>query len=333
MLILFFNIFIFIFFFLQQLKQRFWTEIYDGAKLFYLSGLINNRYSKMEVQNLARFISVMKFRPLIWRNTHPYVFADRMEDLTPVEQIRADPKTDRKISLYGYVRGTNFKQGLKVHIAGMGDFSLVDASFLPDPCPLPDKVKVKTLNAKQRMLYAPMADIGDIVYDKDAVYIEVPGVYSKQAAKAAAPDSADGEDEDGPEHEQDEDGQLPDMKRSEGDRMVLDLQDSQFNLTDQLKQSQVRLFSGSAPIGSQDVLSDGRVRRRVLFGDGEDDDENGDDDDDEGDEGDEEVDDEEDDDMDLGDDEGDDEDEMEEEDEEDAPRPKRKAGSALVIKK
>ena len=27
--------------------------------------------------NLARFISVMKFRPLIWRNSHPSVLADR----------------------------------------------------------------------------------------------------------------------------------------------------------------------------------------------------------------------------------------------------------------
>lgn len=27
----------------QHLKHRFWTEIYDGAKLFYLSGLIHGR--------------------------------------------------------------------------------------------------------------------------------------------------------------------------------------------------------------------------------------------------------------------------------------------------
>ena len=31
------------------------------------------RYPKTEVLNLARFISVAKFRPLVWRNTHPYV--------------------------------------------------------------------------------------------------------------------------------------------------------------------------------------------------------------------------------------------------------------------
>lgn len=27
----------------QRLKHRFWTEIYDGAKLFYLSGLIHGK--------------------------------------------------------------------------------------------------------------------------------------------------------------------------------------------------------------------------------------------------------------------------------------------------
>ena len=55
-------------------RQRFWTEVHDGTKLFYLSGLEKSgRYPKTEVHNLARFISVAKFRPLIWRNTHPYV--------------------------------------------------------------------------------------------------------------------------------------------------------------------------------------------------------------------------------------------------------------------
>ena len=28
----------------KRLKNRFWTEIYDGAKLFYLSGLLHGKY-------------------------------------------------------------------------------------------------------------------------------------------------------------------------------------------------------------------------------------------------------------------------------------------------
>nr|GEZ64503.1 ribosome biogenesis protein BMS1 homolog [Tanacetum cinerariifolium] len=63
----------------QGLKHRFWTEIYDGAKLLYLSGLIHGKYVKCEIHNLARFISVMKFHPLSWRTTHTYVLVDRTD--------------------------------------------------------------------------------------------------------------------------------------------------------------------------------------------------------------------------------------------------------------
>ena len=56
----------------------------------------------------------MKYRPLVWRNTHPYVVVDRVEDMTPVEDIRADPTCDRRVALYGFVRGTHLKHGMKV---------------------------------------------------------------------------------------------------------------------------------------------------------------------------------------------------------------------------
>ncbi|KRX71441.1 Ribosome biogenesis protein BMS1 -like protein [Trichinella sp. T6] len=62
----------------KKLKHRFWTEIYQGAKLFYLSGLIGEKYLKTEIKNLARFISVMKFHPPLWRSTHPYLLIDRL---------------------------------------------------------------------------------------------------------------------------------------------------------------------------------------------------------------------------------------------------------------
>ena len=55
--------------------------IIQGAKLFYLSGMVNGEYQKTEVHNLCRFISVMKFRPLQWRITHPYVVVDRYKFL------------------------------------------------------------------------------------------------------------------------------------------------------------------------------------------------------------------------------------------------------------
>ncbi len=48
----------------------------------------------------------------------------------------------------------------------------VDA--LTDPCPLPSTLKKRGLNERERVLYAPMADVGGLLYDKDAVYIDIP---------------------------------------------------------------------------------------------------------------------------------------------------------------
>jgi ribosome biogenesis protein BMS1 len=98
----------------RRIKHRFWTEIYQGAKLFYLSGLIHGRYPKREILNLARFISVQKFRPLTWKNTHPFVLADRVEDVTDPEKLRQNKKIDRTVYFYGYVRGTYLKPSMKV---------------------------------------------------------------------------------------------------------------------------------------------------------------------------------------------------------------------------
>ena len=167
----------------KALKKRFWTEIYQGAKLFYLSGVLNGRYPDTEIQNLCRFISVMKFRPLVFRNSHPYLLADRMQDLTPREQVRNDPKCDRTITLYGYLRGTNLKSSTMVHVPGAGDLSIKSITTLSDPCPLPtiDSERRRKLSEKHRLIHAPMSDLGGVIYDKDAVYINVPGSFTRRA--------------------------------------------------------------------------------------------------------------------------------------------------------
>lgn len=68
----------------KELKRRFWTEVYAGAKLFYLSGILHNEYLRNEVKNLARFISVMKFRPLIWQTTHSYVVGEYLVKMSVI---------------------------------------------------------------------------------------------------------------------------------------------------------------------------------------------------------------------------------------------------------
>lgn len=210
----------------KTLKQRFWTEIYQGAKLFYLSGMINGKYLKNEVMNLSRFISVIKFRPLVWRNTHPYLVADRMEDLTSPEQIQLTPKCDRTVALYGYLRGTNLKANTLVHIPGVGDHRIAEISILTDPCPIPDKER-KMLSEKAKLLYAPMSDVGGIRFDKDAVYINVPGQFSRK--------------------ETNEEADL-------GERLVFGLQDASETIQDKVKASSMRIFGESELMNAADFV-------------------------------------------------------------------------------
>lgn len=168
----------------KALKKRFWTEIYQGAKLFYISGVLNGRYPDNEILNLSRFIAIMKFRPLVFRNSHPYLLADRMEDLTPREEVRlSEGKCDRRIILYGYLRGTNLQQRSKIHIPGAGDFEITSSTRLGDPCPLPnaDSEKRRKLSEKRKLIvHAPMSDVGGVMYDKDAVYVNVPGTFARE---------------------------------------------------------------------------------------------------------------------------------------------------------
>jgi ribosome biogenesis protein BMS1 len=73
-------------------------------------------------------------------------------------------------------------------ILGCGDYKLNNISVLPDPCALPGDRSIKTkqarrvLNEKERLLYAPFSGVGGIVYDKDAVYIELGGSHSHRTS-------------------------------------------------------------------------------------------------------------------------------------------------------
>ncbi|GFS46590.1 ribosome biogenesis protein BMS1 homolog [Nephila pilipes] len=154
------------------LRKRIAKEIPKCEKMFYLSGILHGEYLKNEIQNLGRFISVIKYEPSSWKKSHPYVFVDRMEDITDPESLSKDQNCNRKVCLYGYARGGALKQNSYYHIPGCGDYLIKNIHFLPDPCPMPEKLKKRSLNEKERLIYAPMSGVGGIVYDKDAVYIE-----------------------------------------------------------------------------------------------------------------------------------------------------------------
>ena len=93
----------------REMRTRFWAEIHPGAKLFYLSGLVHGAYPKNETHNLALYVSRMKVRPLSWRSAHPYVLVDRVEDVSDPAAVEANPACDRRIALFGFVRGLHIK--------------------------------------------------------------------------------------------------------------------------------------------------------------------------------------------------------------------------------
>lgn len=41
-----------------------------------------------------------------------------MEDVTPPEEVRLNPKTDRSVCLYGYMRGIPLNKKSMVHVPG-----------------------------------------------------------------------------------------------------------------------------------------------------------------------------------------------------------------------
>ena len=48
----------------------------------------------------------------------------RLQDVTPAEQVQQDPLCDRTVVLYGFARGRNLTLGTRMHLAGVGDFSV-----------------------------------------------------------------------------------------------------------------------------------------------------------------------------------------------------------------
>lgn len=145
---------------------------------------------------------------------------------------------------FRYVRGVPLNKETSIHIPGCGDMKIKDVNFLPDPCPLPEQIKKRALVEKERLIYAPFSGVGGIVYDKDAVYVELGGSHSY---------------------------------KEEDTGLAGALMDTQETLNQKLQHSELKLFSDAAPIKSQDVnesmapytgelvTENGRVRRRVIF--------------------------------------------------------------------
>lgn len=80
-----------------------------------------------------------------------FVFPDSMEDLTDPEAIRLNPKCDRTVSLYGYLRGTFLKNKCQVHIPG--EISMFAIFFTDIQMVFKKQTKKKTSFASRIRLY------------------------------------------------------------------------------------------------------------------------------------------------------------------------------------
>ena len=152
---------------------------------------------------------------------------------------------------------------------------------MKDPCPLPGTEKKRSLNEKERLIYAPLSGMRGTMYDKDAIYIDMgnnfnaPNKYSSQQGE---------------------------RKLTAAEQLMETFKDSSEMIDEKLKTSQFKLTSGAMAVTGEEfdantkmiesrreevVEEGGRRRRRVVFDDkevededdGEMDDEEGDDED------------------------------------------------------
>ncbi|KAL3922182.1 MAG: hypothetical protein SGILL_002342 [Bacillariaceae sp.] len=241
----------------KLLKHRFWTEIYEGAKMFYFSGVINGKYLKNEVKQLTLFISRVKYRPLVWRNTHPYVVVDRHEDITHPNETDKDPDCDRSVTFYGWVRGSHLKSGMKVHLIGVGDYGMAEVSPLPDPCPIPDKEQ-KSLKKKDALLFAPLSNVGAVSFDKDAIYIDIGKANYTKKENIQTGDNESIEE--------------ADFDPEEPAGMLKGLQDVDAAVDERMERSTLRLFKGSKAVEAGSDEEDDESEEEESDGDDDDDD-------------------------------------------------------------
>jgi len=252
----------------KALKHRFWTEIYKGAKMFDFTGVINGKYLKHEVKRLSLYISRVKFRPLVWRNSHPYVVCDRIENITRSDKLN-DPESDLDITFYGYVRGTHLKSDMNVHLIGAGDFTISGLSAIEDPCPCnrqQNESKKLSLKNKGSKLYAPLANVGRVhAYDKDSMYIDIKDIHYTKKENL---------------HISDRDNMDTDLKNDSWNKkgtpvdLLRSMQDVSEGVDELIKKSELSFFKGSKSIKSS------HIKREEEAYDEDEDDDNDDDDDD-----------------------------------------------------
>jgi len=109
-----------------------------------------------------------------------------MADRFDVVETPQEPETNI-VSCYSYIRGSFFDKTHKVHLNGLGDFPITNVTRLSDPCPLQyrrvadaktgEKKKKRHLADKDKTLYAPFSNLGQLNFESNAEYINIPDKY------------------------------------------------------------------------------------------------------------------------------------------------------------
>ena len=116
----------------KKFKKRFEYEVGGNSKLFNLSKWDNGLYPKIEVSKIARYIGTSNPPKILWRLNHPYILADRWQ---PSEDRNYSNDDLLNVDFYGYIRGASYRMNGKIHVVGLGDYTVKEIEVIPDPCP------------------------------------------------------------------------------------------------------------------------------------------------------------------------------------------------------
>ena len=161
----------------KKMRHRFSQEVAANAgKLFYITGLEakTGLYKRKEMLLLGHYLASVKTEPTTWRQAHSHLLVDRFQDVT-ARQPDGERGPSRQVQCYGYVRGKPLDKDTRVHMPGVGDFSIEKIEVLRDPCgagdaqsaalTLKDRKRQAKAKAKRRAIFAPMCDLGELSYD------------------------------------------------------------------------------------------------------------------------------------------------------------------------
>jgi ribosome biogenesis protein BMS1 len=149
----------------KELRKRFEIEVPPESKLFFIKSLKKGLYDFRDIHNLSRFISVIIPRKLDFKEQHPHLVVDRIE------------QTEGQPMVFGYVRGNDLirdEHQKQLLLSGMGMVQYEEIRKVHDPCPVGEAGQKRGLRKHEKVLYAPQSDIGLAVYDETGDYVQIP---------------------------------------------------------------------------------------------------------------------------------------------------------------